>query len=103
MNVESQREEIGRVPWCREDIFWYLEVSFADLEEDVGLEKLTGKSGNYDESVYAFATRVNLRAYDCRTARPYIVSHIPHQFVAGRGSLSNISKLERKMLTPPTL
>lgn len=51
MNVESQREEVGRVPWSREDIFRYFEVSFADLEKDVRLAKLSGKSGDYDGSV----------------------------------------------------
>lgn len=49
MDVESECEEIGRVPRCREDVFWYLEVSFADSEEDVGFEKLSDKSGYCDK------------------------------------------------------
>lgn len=52
MDIESKGKEIGRVPRCGEDVFWYLEISFADLEEDVGFEKLSDKSGYCDESVY---------------------------------------------------
>lgn len=87
MNVEPQREEIGRVPWCREDVFGYLEISFADLEEDVGFEKLSDKSGYCDESVYAIRCACRLGAYSCRIAHPYIVSQILRQFVAERGIL----------------
>jgi hypothetical protein len=92
MNIESECKEIGRVAGCREDVFRYLEITFADLKEDVRFEKLSDKSGYYDRvSLYKFAARVDLNAYSCRIAHPYTILRILRQFVAERGTLLSTS------------
>lgn len=96
MNVESECEEIRRVTGCRKDVFGYLKVSFADLEEDIRFEKLSNKSRYYNCVSLARFSSESLRAYSCRIAHPNIVLQILHHSAAEHGILLNVSKRLKK-------